>query len=441
MSSSAKHRSNRESPADSLKGRHSLSAGAIFCGCLAASISLRPSLAPAQEALRNSLAGDAAAAANRLQLESIPYTFKTGDLRLLFTPTLGFEWNDNINISQTKIQEDLIVSPGMQLMVNYPISQQNILSLNVGISYDKYLDHDQYSTWQLQSGSALSFDIFIKDFRINVHDRVGYAKDSAQQAAVAGTASFGNINNTIGLNVTWDLADVTLTAGYDHENVISGTSQFNSQNRAAELIMGRAGVRVHPKVITGVEASGSFTRYEQMVLNDNAVYSVGVYADFQPGKYFQIQPRVGYSISQFKHTSQSIQTSDLGSWYADLNVTHQVTDAVSYSLAAGHEVSPGIQSDAIEDWYFRPSITWNIIKNLSLTTSFSYQHGNQGAGNVAGNLKETYDWYTAGLGVSYPIIKKLTLSLNYRLTVRSASDPTRGYTQNMLGLQLSYHPQ
>jgi len=259
---------------------------------------------------------------------------------------------------------------------------------------------------------------------------------------LAGTANYATFNNTAGLSVTWNLNQLTLSAGYDHENVISPTSQqYESQDGVTEMVFARAGVQVYPGVTTGIEGTGSFTTYDQMVLNDNNSYSAGVYADWQPGKYFRVQPRVGYVIFQFQHTSQTIRTSDLNSWYADLNITHQVTDAIGYTLDAGHEVQTGIQSDAIEDWYVRPGIRWDIIKNVNLNTSISYEHGNQGEGNVAGNLTETFDWLGASVGVSYSIIKKLSLGLNYRLTLRSSNIANDEYTQNFVGLTLTYQTQ
>jgi hypothetical protein len=436
------HFRNRESQAGSLRSRYRLRAGAVGCGCLVTFIFLASSPALAQEALRDSLAGDAAAEARKIQLESLPYTIKSGDFRLLVVPSLGLDWNDNINISKTDPEQDFILSPLVQLNASYPITQNNLLSLNVGAGYDKYLDHDQYSTWRLQSGTELSFDIYVKDFWFNLHDRGQYVQDTSQQPALAGTANYATFNNTAGFSVTWDLNQLKLSAGYDHENVISPTSQqYESQDGVTEMVFARAGVQVYPGVTTGIEGTGSFTTYDQMVLNDNNSYSAGVYADWQPGKYFRVQPRVGYTIFQFQHTSQTIRTSDLNSWYADLNITHQVTDAIGYTLDAGHEVQTGIQSDAIEDWYVRPSIHWDIIKNVNLNTSISYEHGNQGVGNVAGNLTETFDWLGASVGVSYSIIKKLSLGLNYRLTLRSSNIANDEYTQNFVGLTLTYQTQ
>jgi hypothetical protein len=430
----------RNESAPSVRSRMRLSFG-IPCICLSIFLVLFTSRTVGQEAIRSSIAGEAAAQAHRIQAESLPYTIKSGDFRLLLTPSLDLDFNDNIRASKVNREDDFILRPTLALAANYPLTDRNLLQLNVTFGYDNYFKHSNLSTWRVGSGSDLSFDIFIKDVAINLHDRFSYAQDSAQEAAVANTARYGVVNNTVGLSATWDLQDLTLTAGYDHANVISPASEFKSQDHNSELFDLHVGLRVDPHLSPGVEATASVTTYDQMVLNDNTSYSFGLYADWQPGLAFHVKPRVGYTIFQFDGTSQSVKTSDLNSWYADLGITHDVTDTISYTLSAGHEVRLGIQSDAIDDWYFRPSIQWKIIKALSLQTFFSYEHGKQGAGNVFGNLLETYDFLGCGFGLSYPLLKKLTVGLNYRLTLRSSSTPGRGYSQNLVSLQLSYHPQ
>jgi hypothetical protein len=75
---------------------------------------------------------------------------------------------------------------------------------------------------------------------------------------------------------------------------------------------------------------------------------------------------------------------------------------------------------------------------VGLNSSFFYERGNQGAGNVTGNLVETYNWFGGGLALTYPLMKRLILSLTYRLTFRSSSIPSDEYSQNLVGLRLTY---
>jgi hypothetical protein len=423
----------------------------------AVSMLLAAGLACAQESLRNSLAGDAAAEAQRQQIGSQLYTYKAGDFRLLAVPSLGLDFNDNINLVKTGAQQDFILTPLLQLSANYPLTQHNLLFLSAGVGWDEYLEHSQYSALRVDADSQFSFNMYVKDFWINFHDRFSSVEDPGAEASVAGTAQYGTFNNAAGLSITWDLEDVVLTLGYDHANSLATSGQFSYLDQSSELPMARAGFRFNPQLTAGLEGSASYTTYDQAVLNNNQSYSAGLYADWNPGLYLHVQPRAGYAIYQFKHTSQSvpdyylfpyvpptspsIQTSDLNTWYADLTVSHQATQVASYAFSGGHEIRLGIQSDAVEDWYFRPNVTWTIVQDLGLNTSLFYEHGTQGAGNVTGNLAETYDWYGGALMLSYPLMKKLLLSLNYRLTLRSSNIPDRGYAQNVVGIKLSYQLQ
>jgi len=345
-----------------------------------------------------------------------------------------------VNAAKENTEDDFILRPMLGINLSLPVTERNLLQLNVNFGYDKYFEHNQLSTWRVGSDSALSFDVFIEDFQINFHDRFSYVQDSAQEAAVAGTAQYGELNNTLGLLTTWSLKDVTFNLGYDHQTALSPASEFSSNDRATEMFVGRTGYRFEPTITAGLEGTVALTRYDQAVLNDNNNYSAGLYGDWLPGASLHVSARGGYTIMEFQQTSQSIQTKDLGSWYADLTITHALTEAISYSFSAGHEVRLGLQgADAVEDTYVRPSVIWSFIKDWPFSTFLSYENGKQGAGNVTGNLVETYNWLGAGMGLSHAITEKISANLNYRVTIRSSSIESRGYTQNVVTIGLAYH--
>ena len=410
-------------------------------GWLAAGGILLAGSLPAQEALRGSMAATAAAEARRSQLRSPDYTFKSGDFRMLVKPSLGLDYNDNINLRKDDRWDDFILRPLLQLTASYPITQNNLLFVDIGVGYDKYFDHDEYSQFRLNSGSQISFDVFIKAVHLNLHDRFQYTQDSARESSIAGTGFYGYFDNTIGLSAAWELKDISLAAGYDHYNRIATEDAYSYQDQASEMFFTRAGFLVHPQLTVGVEGTVAFTTYDQPVLNDNTAYSAGVYGEWRPGTALSLVPRIGYTYYQFDDSSAFLRTGDVNSWYFDLTLRHDVAEAVSYSISAGHQLRLGVQSDIIDEWYVRPMVTWRVFKNISLNTYLSYEHGNQGEENLRGNLEETYDWFGGGVGANWPLLKRLTLGLNYRLTIRSSDLENRDYTQNLVGLLLTYKLQ
>ena len=412
--------------------------GLVYGSSLAGMMLLASRVATAQPALQNAISMEAAADARRLVQPSQDYTFKSGDFRLLLVPSVQGSYNDNVNLASSGAQDDFIFSPSLSMTATYPLTAYNLLNLNIGVGYNEYVRHSDLSNWLLQSGSGLSFDILIKDFTINLHDQANYSQDGSQNTTIAGTSQFGTLQNTVGLLGTWNLRDVVLSLGYDHVINESVNSSFQSQDNSSEELVSRAGYTFSQGLTAGVEVTGTFTTYDQQILNNNDSYSFGVYGDWQPGDYLHVRPRVGYSLFEFQQTSISnIHTGNLSSYYFDLSVTHQITKVVSYSFSAGRETRLGIQSDVVQDWYFRPSVSWSIIKDLGLSTSFNYEHGTQGAGNVSGNFSEKYDYYGTDLELHYPIMKRLDAGLAYRLTIRS-SNANQSYTQDLVSLSLSY---
>src|SRR6266513_6162746 len=54
----------------------------------------------AQDAIRPSLAGEAAAEARRQSIDKIPYNLQLGAIKFRFSASMGIEYNDNINLAE-----------------------------------------------------------------------------------------------------------------------------------------------------------------------------------------------------------------------------------------------------------------------------------------------------------------------------------------------------
>jgi len=395
-------------------------------------------LAVAQETPGESLGNSATLEQQGQALEALPYTVKFGDFKLLATPTLGLQWNDNINLSHNHALDDYIVTPALQLDASYPFTHRNLLQFNVEVGYDKYIQHDQYSGVRLRSGSQISLDLYIKDFWINVHDRIEYTQDSAGNPDVANSGFYGGLNNTAGVTGTWDLEDTILSLGYDHNNFVASSSQFDYTTSSSERVSAQAGFRFSPHLTTGLEGSVSFTDYKEPVLNNNTGYNAGLYADWRPGTNLEARLRGGYTLYDFSQTSLVVPAVNENAWYVGLDVTHHLTDAFSYSLSAGHELRLGIESDTVEAWYVRPHVDWAFIKDWSLSAAYSYENGKLGNSTLPGIPPEHYEWNELDFGLKHNLTGKLSLALDYRLIVRSSDVASREYNQNLVGLWLTY---
>jgi len=392
----------------------------------------------AQEAIQQVLSSRAISGTSAF--ENQPYTFKAQDLRVHITPSMGAEYNDNINISNRGRGQDYILKPMVDVMGIYPWTDRNVVTFNVGVGYEQYIDHDDYSGLLLTSGSGIGFDFGVGDFQFNLHDRFSYSQDAAGQSAIAGNGKYGTAQNLVGILGSWDLGDVIPSIGYDHLNLMSTSKtsdQYKGQDHSSDMFVERVAVKVYPEVVTGLETSESMTSYDKQRLNDSTTYTVGTYAIWKK-EAFSLEPRVGYSYFQFDKTSSYIQSSSSGSWYGDLTGEYIVSKAITAGISAGHEVNLGVESDAIEIWYVRPHARWGFTERGNVNLGFSYENGKQGFGDQNGGIKERYNHYGPNLGVDYRLTKKLVGNLYYQLTMRDSDSNDRNYSQNLVGVRFSY---
>src|SRR6059058_5015639 len=174
-------------------------AGPTLLAC--ALIAVRPGLA--QDAVRPSLAGEEAAEARRQDIEHIPYNLLTGAIKYRISATLGFEYNDNINLAEHNPKSDFIIHPQVTINALWPLTQLNTLRLDIGLGYAFYLDHSSQNTngVLLTPGSQLALDVFVGDFRINFHDRFSLQQDPISELQLSNVIDYGRFEYSAGVSV------------------------------------------------------------------------------------------------------------------------------------------------------------------------------------------------------------------------------------------------
>ena len=108
----------------------------------------------------------------------------------------------------------------------------------------------------MRPDSELSFDIYVRNFRINLFDRFSYTQDPLSQGSVSGFAEYGGLSNAGGFTVDWDLSKLIVSFGYSHVTFISSTPQFDYINRSSDLVFARAGFQTSSTTVIGLEATG-----------------------------------------------------------------------------------------------------------------------------------------------------------------------------------------
>ncbi len=404
----------------------------------------------AQDAIRPSLAGEAAAEARRQSIDDIPYNLLVGPIRFRLSATAGFDYNDNINVADINRQEDFIFRPQVNLHSIWPITQLNTLRLDLGVGYAFYLDHSEYNTngILLSPNSQLSFDIFVGDFRINFHDRFSLEQDPIGEPGLSNVADYGRFQNTAGVSVLWDLNKAVVTFGYDHYNFIATNDDFAYLDRNADILLGSVSIAATSTTGVGAEGTVVWNRYDQAFLNDSDTYSFGGFIETQITGYLKLRLAGGYQMIDFDGTSFVVapfpgfgggfvafaDSPSLDDYYVNILLSHRVNAAFTHRLSAGHESQLGVNSNYIKLNFVRHTATWNIINRTLLATEFFYEDAEESGGFI----NENFHRYGGALSLGYQLTRNITLGARYQYTRKSSDVFLRDYIQNRVSLDGTY---
>jgi hypothetical protein len=422
----------------------------------------------AQDAVRPSLAGEAAAEARRQEIDKIPYNLQVGPIKFRFSATMGIEYNDNVNLAEdgsfafpsplgpilirTEPQEDIILRPQININALWPVTELNTLRLDLGIGHSFYLDHSNYDTNSIliSPGSQLAFDIFVGDFRINIHDRFSLQQDPIDEIALSNVADYGRFENLAGISVLWDLNQAVVTLGYDHYNFIAMNDQFDYLDRAAEIFSGTIGFTPTSTMTVGLEGNVVDTYYDQNILNDSWTYSGGAFLETQVTSYLKVRVAGGYQAINFDNTGIVNDPHDLHDYYANLLISHRINSVVSHTLSLGHESQLGVNSNYVRLKYIRHTSTWNIFYHTLFSTELFYEKADDSGGegilfapipgvpNVNPFVAEHIHRYGGALSLGYQLTPHVTLGFRYQYTQKDSDQPLRDYRQNRVSLDGTY---
>ena len=128
-----------------------------------------------------SMASAEASEARRIAASTADYyNLKLGPSMWKFSTGLGLDYNDNVNYTQENPEGDFIFRPQMNVQMLLPVSDQNSLSLALGAGYSAYVQHPELNRTFITPNTGLSFDLYVGDFWINLHDRISITEDTYQ---------------------------------------------------------------------------------------------------------------------------------------------------------------------------------------------------------------------------------------------------------------------
>ncbi len=359
----------------------------------------------AQEALRASQASaQAAEARQKAAITFGYYNLKIGPTGWHFSTALMLQATDNVDLKETKTEGDVIIGPQLNTQMQWAVTELNKLNLNLGIGYSAYLDHSKFSRFYLLPGTALSFDVYVGDVWINLHDMVSITENSYQDPTVTGSGNYSQLANLAGVTGVWDWSKGTVRAGYDHSDYagITGNTR-QSPSSGSDLFYLSSGYAVKPETLAGLEVSGGLTHFNGTNAHDATQWSVGAFLDAPVSDYIHFRGSAGYTVYQTTLADTNNHTVQFSGFYTLIGLNHRLNQYLNYTISGGRTVSLAFYGGAVEIYNVLWQANWSIINKVTLSTSFTFERGTQ-----IGLGPETFQRFGAGLSLGRPLTEKLS---------------------------------
>ena len=388
----------------------------------------------AQEALRASLAGSDAAEVRKRAVTTVGYhNLKAGPVMFRFTTGLGTEYNSNVNYQNENPEGDVIFRPSVGTGIFWPVSDKNMLFVNANFGYSAYVNNSQLSRLYVSPGTEISFDIYLRDLVINFHDRPYLSQYAYQDPTVSGTGDFAQFQNTIGGSGLWDLQDVIVSFGYDHNNYWGLTSSSQQRDGSTDLFYLSSGLRVKPELTVGLDLGAGFFDYTAATYPDAFQASFGGFARYILSDLMNVRLNAGYVIYSPDNTGifSGLEDSDL--LYLQLAVQHRVNHYLNYVLSGSRGFQISFYGGSYETYDVSLGLSWNVLKRISLSTPFSFRHSEPVIASEA-----PFNYYGGGIRLGREITGKLDGGLTFSVYVKDSEIETFSYTVFLAGLDLRY---
>jgi hypothetical protein len=365
-----------------------------------------------------------------------PYNLKLGPIQLRAEADLTGTFNDNIGLTKSDRISDFIITPMGIIHGRWEVSDLNTLTLNVGIGYEAYMFNSQYNSLLIAPDSEASFNFFVGEVAINLHDNFSYEQDPTTVGQLSNQVRLSRFQNDVGVSAKWDLNDVMVEADYDHTNLWVTQSYYDYLTNQSDTIAPKFTIKLDESISTGVSASFSDTRYERSFENDNTSESAGPFVNATFSKYLSLTAQLGGFLTQYDHGGGNGDSSDVSSYYAYLGVNHQINDVLTESLTGGKEYLPGLTSNYTERIYANYGDHWQATKSISVASSLFWEN----LSDSNATFRENSDRYGVNLGLTDSLSDHATLSFNYQFLLKDADPSYLSYyqSQGTVGMQYNF---
>jgi len=378
------------------------------------------------------------------------YNIRIGALDLTLAAGVGFEFNDNITLSENNRISDVIFRPQFDIEGAIRFSEKSRLRLGVGLSYAKYFNETRFDSDSLliSPNSAVTWTAEAGAFKFTVRERLGYQEDPFDLPVLGNVARYQRWENQAGIQVDWDANQYTkISVGYDRYDLWTTDDTFSSLDRGINTVFLRPSYQISPRFTLGVNGSLSMFEFSDNTRANGYALLIGPFARWQVSDFTDVYAEVGYQQTSFDgatlfttfnqltglQNGVGLDNEDGSSFYAKLEIVNRPTEFLRQRLSFSKTAELGFQSNFYDLYHVEYTLDWAFRENTTIRPTVFYEYY-----KTSGPQSEEAHRFGAAVGLYHVFSDNFTAGLDYRFLVRDSNLPGADYYQNLGMVSLYY---
>lgn len=390
--------------------------------------------ASAQDTLRSSIGPSAL---TRFSLDQKSSSIRFGPFTGNLGATLGFDYTDNSNLSETHKISRVEFYEAIDLDMSWIVSHQNRLDITLGgqINQDIVGDGGNNFSLSLIPDSKIQFQFQVADLRFTLYDRFSYTQDPTQDSSASNTSNLNRFDNTSGISMDWlveryvwevRLEDTYSTQGsYTTGNTVNTIANNYTGNRETLRLGTSLTTSVNPTWDAGLDIN--LTKSFASVGSDANSISVGPFLRGKLSRLVELEMAAGIYIVDATGASPV-------DYYVSVAIRHKVNRELQWYGSFVRDLQFSVGNELIEDNTINCGVAILPFKPVKLTVAAFADFGKQ----LTGPGASSYTQYGFRADAVYDLGKKWKAFFGYRYTKRDSDLQGDSYGQNYINCGFNY---
>lgn len=362
--------------------------------------------------------------------------FRLDPFKVTLSPFEGVGYNSNPGYASKRDKDHGFTNQiGADLGVELPFGRLHRYTWNSHSYWNAYFYTPEYN--QFNNTFTQSVDLIFNKWQLNIHQYFDNSQEpTLQEKGFLDRGFWRRITTTPGFRLQGDMGKIKPIIGFDY-TYYSANETYKIMDNVQYTPYVELDYALTERISGILKFTYTNTQRHSCMMNNSNSYDLraGLRGEITP--YLVGEVDAGYEVMKFEKKPNNSDESDYSSYVGGLTLTNRISRLTTQQIRFAYEPEIGFSEHT--NYYKSISTEYTVNHSLNskinLNGSVGYLNINESGSSYERARATVWDY---GLGISYAIMKNLTLATDYDYSEKTANRHGKGYRQHLAAITAKY---